>query len=75
MNASGNVSLGSHVISAGMPLAGQRITLRLDGPVAHILTRGTLTRTRRLPHSTSYDIRRHKASHYPRPQAGRPIRP
>jgi hypothetical protein len=27
------------------------------------------------PRATSHDIRRHKASHYPRPQAGRPIRP
>jgi Integrase core domain len=32
VNASGNVSLGDHVISAGLPLAGQRVTLRLDGP-------------------------------------------
>jgi hypothetical protein len=45
VNASGNVTLGSHVISVGMPLARQRITLRLDGPVARILTGGTLTRT------------------------------
>lgn len=33
------------MISAGLPLAGQRITLRLDGPVAHILSGGTLART------------------------------
>jgi hypothetical protein len=45
VNASGNVSLGDHIISAGLPLAGQRVTLRLDGPVAHILTGGILTRT------------------------------
>ena len=45
VNASGNVSLGDHVISAGLPLAGQRITLRLDGPVAHVLSAGTLART------------------------------
>jgi hypothetical protein len=32
VNASGNVSLGNYMISAGLPLAGQRITLRLDGP-------------------------------------------
>jgi hypothetical protein len=44
VNASGNVSLGNHMISAGLPLAGQRITLRLDGPVAHILSGGTLAR-------------------------------
>ena len=45
VNAAGTISLGGHVISAGMPLAGQRVTVRLDGPVAHILTAGTLTRT------------------------------
>ena len=45
VNASGNVSLGNHIISAGLPLAGQRVTLRLDGPVAHILSGGNLART------------------------------
>jgi hypothetical protein len=41
-HASGNVSLGNHMISAGLPRAGQRVTLRLDGPVAHILSGGIL---------------------------------
>jgi hypothetical protein len=45
VNASGNVSIGNHIISAGLPLAGQRVTLRLDGPVAHILSGGILART------------------------------
>jgi hypothetical protein len=45
VNASGNVSLGDCLISAGLPLAGQRVTLRLDGPVAHILSGGILART------------------------------
>jgi hypothetical protein len=45
VNASGNVSLGNHMLSAGLPLAGQRITLRLDGPVVHILSGGILART------------------------------
>jgi hypothetical protein len=45
VNASGNVSLGNYMISAGLPLAGQRVTLRLDGPVAHILPGGILART------------------------------
>jgi Integrase core domain len=43
VNASGNISVGNHVISA--PLAGQRVTVRLDGPVAHILAGGTTVRT------------------------------
>ena len=45
VNASGSVSLGDHNISAGLPLTGQRVTLRLDGPVAHMLADGVLVRT------------------------------
>ncbi len=40
-----NVSLGDYIISAGLPLTGQRVALRLDGPVAHILADGVLART------------------------------
>jgi hypothetical protein len=32
-------------LSAGLPLAGQRVTLRLEGPVVHILAGGVLART------------------------------
>ena len=35
---------GNYVISAGLPLAGQPMTLWLDGPVAHNLSGGTLAR-------------------------------
>jgi hypothetical protein len=49
VNASGNVSLGDRIISAGLPLAGQRITLRLDGPVIHVLSGGVLARTLACP--------------------------
>jgi len=45
VNASGNVSLGDRIVSAGQPLAGQRVTLRLDGPVAHVVAGGVLART------------------------------
>jgi len=45
VSASGNVSVGNQVISAGSPLAGRRVTLRLDGPVAHVLSGRTLVRT------------------------------
>jgi hypothetical protein len=45
VNASGNVSLGNHMISVGLPLAGRRVTLRLDGPVVHVLSGGVLART------------------------------
>jgi len=33
----------------GLPLAGQRVTLRLDGPVAHVLSDGTVVRTLACP--------------------------
>lgn len=45
MNASGTVSLGDHVITAGLPLAGQRVMLRFDGLLAHIVSGGTVVRT------------------------------
>jgi hypothetical protein len=45
VNASGNVSLGDRIVSAGLPLAGQRVTLRLEGPVVHVLAGGVLART------------------------------
>jgi len=45
VNASGSVSLGDHIISAGLPLTGQRVTLRPGGPVARILAGGVLVRT------------------------------
>ena len=38
-----------HVLSVGSPLAGQRVTLRLDGPLAHILSGGVLVRTLACP--------------------------
>jgi hypothetical protein len=49
VNASGTISLGGRVLSAGLPLAGQRVTLRLDGPVVHVLASGILARTIRCP--------------------------
>ena len=44
VNAPGDVSLGDHIICAGLPLAGQRVTLRLGGPVARVLAGGVLVR-------------------------------
>src|SRR6266516_4406136 len=45
VSASGTVGLGRYQLSVGSPLAGQRVILRLDGPVAHVLSGGVLTRT------------------------------
>jgi hypothetical protein len=49
VNASGNVSLGNHMISVGLPLAGQRVTLRMDGPLVHVLADGVLAHTLACP--------------------------
>jgi hypothetical protein len=49
VSASGNISVGNQVLPVGSPLAGQRITLRLDGPVAHILSGGVVVRTLACP--------------------------
>ena len=49
VSAAGKLSLGDHAIGGGLPLAGQRVTLRLEGPVAHILADGTLVRTLACP--------------------------
>ena len=42
MPAIARLSLGNHMIGAGLPLAGQRVTLQLGGPVAHVLSGGVL---------------------------------
>ena len=45
VSASGTVGLGRCQLSVGSPLAGQRVILRLDGPVAHVLADGAVIRT------------------------------
>ena len=45
VNAGGCVGLGNRYVSIGQPLAGQRVTLRFDGHLAHILADGVLQRT------------------------------
>ena len=45
VNASGLIGLGNRYVSVGQPLAGQRITLRFDGVVAHVIANGALERT------------------------------
>jgi len=45
VSAAGTVGLDRYQLSVGSPLAGRRITLRLDGPVAHVLAGEVLTRT------------------------------
>lgn len=45
VNASGVVGLAGQQIIVGVPLAGQRVTLRLDGPLMQVIADGVLVRT------------------------------
>jgi hypothetical protein len=45
VNTHGLITLGGRRVSVGQPLAGQRITLRLEGVVAHVIANGVLART------------------------------
>jgi hypothetical protein len=76
VNASGNVSLGDHMIGAGLPLAGQRGTLRLDGPVAHILSGGILARSIAcpIPHEARSRLRGARGGTAQPPRLPEPLR-
>ena len=50
VNATGSVSLGDQQIGVGLPLAGQRVTLRMEGPLMAVLGHdGSLLRTMACP--------------------------
>jgi len=50
VNGCGGISISGHRISVGMPLAGQRIRVRLDGILIHVIDEhGQLRRTLRCP--------------------------
>jgi hypothetical protein len=45
VNASGLIALAGRYVSVGQPLAGRRVTLRLEGDLAHVIGDGVLLRT------------------------------
>jgi hypothetical protein len=50
VNATGGISLGNQQVGVGLPLAGQRVTLRMEGPLMAVLAHeGTLLRTLACP--------------------------
>jgi transposase InsO family protein len=50
VNATGGVSLADHQVGVGSPLAGQRVTLRMEGPLMAVLGHdGSLLRTLACP--------------------------
>jgi hypothetical protein len=63
--------IGGQRIQVGLPHAGKTADITITADTYSITIEDALTFT--APRATSHDIRRHKASHYPSPQAGRPI--
>jgi transposase InsO family protein len=45
VNAAGLIGLGGRQLSVGQPHAGQQVTIRLDGHLAHVLLDGVLVKT------------------------------
>jgi transposase InsO family protein len=59
VNASGLVALSGRYVSVGQALAGRRITLRLEGELAHVIDDGVLVRTLPAPVPTALRRRLH----------------
>jgi hypothetical protein len=76
VNASGLVALAGRYVSVGQPLAGRRITLRLDGELAHVIDDGVLVRTLPAPVPTQLRRRLHgvRLASPDRPTASGPLR-
>lgn len=58
--------IGGQRIQVGLPHAGKTADITIEAGTYRITIEDALTFT--APRATSRDIRRHKASHYPRPQ-------
>ena len=76
VNATGSVSLGDHQVGVGLPLTGQRVTLRMEGPLMAVLGHdGTLLRTMAcpIPADRRYRLRGARRARSLPPQPGGPI--
>jgi transposase InsO family protein len=76
VNASGTVGLATEQVSVGSPLAGQRVTLRMEGPLMAVLGHdGTLLRTLAcpIPPERRYRLRGARSGRSLPPQPGGPI--
>jgi Helix-turn-helix domain len=62
VNASGLVGLAGRYVCVGQLLAGHRVTLRLDGDLAHVIDNGVLVRTLPAPVPPSLRRRLHGVS-------------
>jgi transposase InsO family protein len=76
VNATGGISLGDQQAGVGLHLAGQRITLRMEGPLMAVLGHdGTLLRTMAcpIPPGRRYRLRGARRARSLPPQPGGPI--
>jgi Integrase core domain len=76
VNATGLVSLGDQQVGVGLPLAGQRVTLRMEGPLMAVLSHdGSLLRTLAcpIPVDRRYRLRGARRARSLPPQPGGPI--
>ncbi len=76
VSATGLVSLGDQQVGVGSPLAGQRITLRMEGPLMAVLgLDGSLLRTLAcpIPADRRYRLRGARRARSLPPQPGGPI--
>jgi len=76
VNATGLISLADQQIGVGSPLAGQRVTLRMEGPMMAVLGRdGTLLRTLAcpIPLASRSRLRGARRARSQPPQPGGPI--
>ena len=76
VNATGLVSLGDQQVGVGSPLAGQRVTLRMEGPLMAVVGHdGSLLRTLAcpIPADRRYRLRGARRARFLPPQPGGPI--
>jgi transposase InsO family protein len=76
VNATGGVSLGGQQAGVGLPLTGQRVTLRMEGPLMAVLSHdGSLLRTLAcpIPADRRYRLRGARRGRSLPPQPGGPI--
>ncbi len=76
VNATGGVSVGDQQVGVGSPLAGQRVTLRMEGPLMAVLGHdGTLLRTLAcpIPADRRFRLRGARRARSLPPQPGGPI--
>ena len=76
VNATGLAGLAGDQVSVGIQLAGQRVTLRMEGPLMAVIgSGGTLLRTlaRPVPADRRYRLRGARRARTPPPQPGGPV--